>query len=519
MPFDAVSYALAIRHKPAIEPSYVILTEDGIVKAKNGMTGRIEFSHTDASRVLQYAIDSLPDDGSIFVKRGEYPLSKKVVLKDNITIIGEGLATRFKKLTNEATFYGMNVSNVILEKFFFDCNGLTGQPTTAYATAIGFDSDGTKPLYNIVLRDIKTYNGIGAHIHFWGIDNYLVNVYIDVYLENVECDTNPKTDTISDPLLILDYVNGATLVNCRAHDAPTEGGIAANGKNIELYNCSAWNCAQGLRIETFPRILGAGFVKVIGGKFFRNWRGIELFGGVFDSIRFGGRNVLIHGAAVYENSDTGILLWGIGHHKNIVISNCIIEHNGYPDREGIGILVQGSPAEDILIIGNVIRNNGFVRTECRNISLTAPGTEKKVKRVTIIGNEIYDDRDYPYVRWGIEFREGTIEDVVIVNNRFWGFYDEYITNSYGATIVNAVIRDNIGVTRLLTRNSGTATIPTGQTSVTVSHRLISAPTKVLVTPRANIGAVWVSARDATSFTIECSTTPESDVVVDWYAEL
>jgi hypothetical protein len=68
-------------------------------------------------------------------------------------------------------------------------------------------------------------------------------------------------------------------------------------------------------------------------------------------------------------------------------------------------------------------------------------------------------------------------------------------------------------------NSGTATILSGQTSVTVTHDLYSTPSRVIVTPRGNVGSVWVSARDATSFTINCSTAPGADTVVDWWASV
>ena len=69
------------------------------------------------------------------------------------------------------------------------------------------------------------------------------------------------------------------------------------------------------------------------------------------------------------------------------------------------------------------------------------------------------------------------------------------------------------------RNSGTATIASGTTSVTVSHGLVKAPSKVLVTPRGNIGSVWVSNVTDTQFTINCSSAPTEDVQVDWYAEV
>jgi len=67
--------------------------------------------------------------------------------------------------------------------------------------------------------------------------------------------------------------------------------------------------------------------------------------------------------------------------------------------------------------------------------------------------------------------------------------------------------------------AGAATIPAGSTSVTVNHGLLAAPSKVLVTPAGNLGAVWVESITSTSFTIRCSTAPAADTVVYWYAEI
>jgi len=57
------------------------------------------------------------------------------------------------------------------------------------------------------------------------------------------------------------------------------------------------------------------------------------------------------------------------------------------------------------------------------------------------------------------------------------------------------------------------------TSVVVAHGLAKTPNKVLVTPRGNVGAVWVYARDETNVTINCERAPTTDIVVDWYAEV
>ncbi len=87
--------------------------------------------------------------------------------------------------------------------------------------------------------------------------------------------------------------------------------------------------------------------------------------------------------------------------------------------------------------------------------------------------------------------------------------------SYQVGNFSVVVRRNAGY---VTENSGVATIPAGSTSVTVSHGLSAAPSKVLVTPYANI-SVWVTNITSSSFTITTSSAPSASVNVAWYAEV
>jgi hypothetical protein len=66
----------------------------------------------------------------------------------------------------------------------------------------------------------------------------------------------------------------------------------------------------------------------------------------------------------------------------------------------------------------------------------------------------------------------------------------------------------------------TATIPAGQTRVTVSHRLPRAPDKIFITPLAQPpGRLWVENITATSFDIVSDVAPTADLRVAWYAEV
>jgi len=88
--------------------SYIIYQENGVIYAKNGKTGAIEFSGTDAATVIQQAINALSavGGGKIFIKAGRYSLIKSINLNNtsNIWLVGEGNSTVIKVLGNFPAF-------------------------------------------------------------------------------------------------------------------------------------------------------------------------------------------------------------------------------------------------------------------------------------------------------------------------------------------------------------------------------------------------------------------------------
>jgi hypothetical protein len=70
------------------------------------------------------------------------------------------------------------------------------------------------------------------------------------------------------------------------------------------------------------------------------------------------------------------------------------------------------------------------------------------------------------------------------------------------------------------QNSGTATIPSGTTSITIKHSLIGTPKIVVVTGRDSETAdAYISARNETHITITVPNPVTADREIDWYAEV
>jgi hypothetical protein len=84
---------LKFERNPTEEYDYIVLQEGELVQAKNGLNGRIDFSSTDASYVIQ---ESIGLGNTVYIKSGEYTLTSDIVLlnKKNARIIGEGSKLR-----------------------------------------------------------------------------------------------------------------------------------------------------------------------------------------------------------------------------------------------------------------------------------------------------------------------------------------------------------------------------------------------------------------------------------------
>ncbi|MEM4846747.1 MAG: glycosyl hydrolase family 28-related protein [Thermosphaera sp.] len=78
-----------------VESSYIVFKEAGKVIAKNGKTGQIEFSDTDASTVIQSAIDA-STGGVVYIKEGTYYITNTISLARNVRLVGSGETTVLK---------------------------------------------------------------------------------------------------------------------------------------------------------------------------------------------------------------------------------------------------------------------------------------------------------------------------------------------------------------------------------------------------------------------------------------
>jgi len=216
-------------------------------------------------------------------------------------------------------------------------------------------------------------------------------------------------------------------------------------------------------------------------------------------------NTASHKGLAIGKDDGSVLTYGA------VVRNCRFKKIGGQSairlQHAYNSLIDGNYIEDVTGYGIVValagEGNVFTRNVIRNV--TDGGIYTRAYSL-IKGNSVNN------AKYGFQLYNGVHS---IIENNFLDNITSYKMYLQGDT-TGIKIRHNVGYP---TENSGIATIPAGETSVTVAHGLVATPSKVIVTPRGNIGAVWVSARNATDITINCETAPTIDTIVDWYAEV
>jgi len=113
------------------EASYIVFTDGGTVYASNGWTERIEYSGTDASLVIQAALDSLGSEGGmILIKEGTYVVSNTIRVPGDVTLSGVGYASKLvladyadKEIIENKNGDAYVDSNIVIRDLQIDGNG------------------------------------------------------------------------------------------------------------------------------------------------------------------------------------------------------------------------------------------------------------------------------------------------------------------------------------------------------------------------------------------------------------
>jgi parallel beta-helix repeat protein len=501
-----------LRDVTEIDVSYIVFTDGSRYYAKNGSTGMIEYSDTDATKVIQYAINEANKvgGGRILVKRGRYNLSWRLELinVNNIVLEGEGFGTELVATTKTMVVYTRDANNIVIRNM-----KLVGN-TTDYALATVAINGGM----NIVVEGCEITNGghngliIGHRIV--GVDpppsttttNVLIrgNYIHDNYDDAIDIAISAENIVIEGNYIVSNQYIGISLTpttNQVVRRVVIRGNVIK--KSWQTDGIVLQGYIEGAVVE--GNIIEEVRIGIWVGEVPGTYRDIVVKGNIVRSTTHYGihvsspaNNVVIEGNKLYNIGTRGI-------YTNNV-ANCIIANNHIEEVVMEGILVEKSSS--CLVLGNTLIN-----TEKENISGRPHiRLHENTQYCTVAMNIIKNNVPYPPAI-GETYSTTPPNYNIIVDND--------VRLSGNKTIVvqgaNTVVRRNRGY---VTENFGVATISTGSTRVTVSHGLARTPSKALITPLAQPpGKLWVENITSTSFDIVTDTAPTSDLNVAWYAEV
>ncbi|UCG68774.1 MAG: hypothetical protein JSV09_13370, partial [Thermoplasmata archaeon] len=232
---------------------YMIFIDSGVVHAKNGATGNIDFQSTNISYVIQSSINALPaTGGKIFIKAGTYNCPSALRIehwKDpndgTILIEGEGFnKNTVLKLTSASdllTFVSLNGSSHLQ----FRNLQFTVNKKADYGIRMERDASGEQA-GNHVFENVIVSNAKKVGILIYGSENvHLENVYA-TYGNPIGLLVTSKPP-VADPTIInstsVDVsapsisTGGTTLVNCKLGHlvTTTKAALIAYGSHLRVF--------------------------------------------------------------------------------------------------------------------------------------------------------------------------------------------------------------------------------------------------------------------------------------------
>jgi len=457
-------------------PSVIVWVDDsGVAHARDTRTGNIIVEGSDHASVINAALNALTPNRT---------WKERVALRGNFVLRDTIRVPSWTTLDLREAF--MYAADGLNKKMIVNANAEAGGDVMI--DIVGGHLNGNKS---------KQTGGEGIHLKN---ASYCVIHGVNVYRTKYEgillttCHNVLVSDTVAtecDITGLVAEINSyhVSVENCQFINNEYYG-FAFEGVDGACYQCNASNviCAgnkkNGVLVDRCNQIELSNVLSVSNGQ-----SGFAIAGCrdcTFANCIAQGNG--LDGFSVYQIDSTPP--------KSVLFAGCVSVRNG---PNNVGFRLQ-SGSRDIALIGCIAKNETYAGVRLESATYCR-----------VIGCMIFDDQASPSQVVGVE-EIGTANYNVIAYNLFYGNKTAHVVKA-GA---NTVVRRNTGYP---TEASGAATIPAGQTSVTVNHGLPQAPTKVLVTPTGNLGAVWVENITSTTFSIRCSTAPAADTVVYWYAEV
>jgi len=542
---------------PVSTASYIIYTDGQMYYTKNGSTGMIEYSDTDASNVINYAVKKAK--GVVFVRYGVYEVKKSINLGSGVKLVSEGAVLKAVGSDfNVIRITGSSdspVTDIEVRNFEIDLNNLNNGTgvVVAWAKRVRIaelyihdeTNDSSRPGTGGIV--VGAYGSKTNYMNYdiWVVNNYVkmrgvrssppIQVYdTQRYFEygNVWWGSDP------DVTQRADYIGVHQVGNIR--DVIIRGNYFYRGHHNAMLFIDG--SAKGLHSENV----------VIADNIFVEPEDDHIDPNYDSKFTIVG-NIFIHGPASLgwitpeDNCEdfviTGNYFFGSGYiiidsSRRITISGNVF-YNTQRWRNYIGI----RDSRDITITGNTMYMSLGMLVDGTSSNIVISGNRIAVPayndtpfavggsadRVLLMGNVI-DVLDNTWCNI-FEVQSSTVKNIYALWNlrgtsgriqgpRLRTDLDPNINPATQNLVANVLENPFLEYPTAQTKNSGVATISAGSTRVTVRHGLRQTPSNILITPLGQpAGKLWVENITSTSFDIVTDTAPSSNLNVSWYAEV
>ena len=510
--------------------SYIIYTDGTTIYAKNGATGQIDFSGTDASTVIQKAINNMTNGGKLLIKAGLYIISSMIYINKSIIFSGEGYNTILKNqdYTNMNAMIDVTAENVTIENLQIDGNKAKIAVDSSYKN-VGISVDAS----NVIIRN--------NYIHDTYLDGVAGSGISNIIVENNNIWNTGKTGaSFAGHAIYFSYIESSIIRNNILSPSTGES-INILGTYRQAYNGHITRnniIAENIIINKPILIVGAIGIIIENNLIINSPYPIRL---PYSSSSDLSENIIIVGNMMVGD--------GVSTNQYVLIENV----NGLSFKDNIMYNCAGGIAvlngTSIKIDGNLFYNCSLNSYVIGTSSIDAQISNNKIYKfkntgsgiriyagdVAVFGNEIIQETIGS--EYGIRISTNSIQVYDNkIKNCYYGVYEDSGKDN------NIIIRNMLfscqypivksGANTIVKYNIGYATEKSGKavfsgdgttTQFNIAHGLVSTPSKILITPGSNDAkGTFYATADTTYIYVNYATAPPTgtnNVVLYWYAEV
>lgn len=498
----------------------VVAAEDSSAKSKS----QADFvcDGTADNIDIQAAISELPTvGGKVQLLEGTFDLSAQIDTISNLHLAGMGKTNTILRVADGAQINGvdlLDVTGVTIENLSIDGNAANNVKKSAMGDHIqncihairstNFTIRNTylhDAIYHgVIMIDGCNYNSLYANrceangyrpIHAHNRCSY--NSYINNFI--LGNGASVSQGALGGLFVVYDGCNYNKVIGNTIIDECTNAAIQIAGGDV-----------TGDNLESTGNVISSNIIDVSNKT---NTHGIAISANG-DSTKYVTNTSIIGNIIKTGGLGNGILKQSGAFNRGIISGNCITSvrsgikfiAGGSSDKNVITENVLEVSAEDAISVSGVtefnISDNIISGYQYSAIAIKLVGVSHSV----ISHNTVHDSKY-------LINEDANSHHNTIIGNVGIGIGTAPYFNLLGS---NDIIRDN---TPYITKNFGTATIPESGETVEVTHGLAAAPTRVLLSPTtATAGRqYYVSAKDATTFTITIDSAAAAAISFDWQA--